>query len=89
MKPTPQRRTVRNNKHKYAACESGIGEKGLSAAAVGVVCRMFCAPAPDEGNAFSFQSFAVGRYTVIAFPRSVCGLGEGCIGGEGGEADQW
>lgn len=60
MKPAPERGTIRNDEHEYATCESRVGEKWLSAAAVGVVRWMFCAPAADEGYPFSFEGFAVG-----------------------------
>lgn len=60
MKPAPERGTIRDHQHEYGACECRVGEKGLSAAAVGVVRWMFCAPASDEGDAFAFEGFAVG-----------------------------
>ena len=60
MKPAPERGTIRNHKNENAACECRIRQKGLSAAAVGVVCWMFCAPAADEGDAFAFEGSAVG-----------------------------
>lgn len=67
MEPVPERGTVCNDEHEYATCERCVSQKRLSAAAVRVVGGMFCAPASDEGDAFSFESFAVGRYTIVPF----------------------
>lgn len=60
VEPVPERGTICNDENKHATCECRIRQKGLSAAAVGVVVGMFRAPASDEGDAFAFEGFAVG-----------------------------